>query len=123
MSVFSQPFGGLATARIINPVEPEMMKPLQGTDARGGAQRLINPDDTEDRSRQSRGSCLTRPGAEQLAERIRNFWKAKGQDVAVRVERSGNGPHGPWAIRSDLINGSPRRNSAAVQADPDGAQP
>lgn len=97
--------------------------PIESTVARDDAQRLINPDDTEDRSRQFRGSCLTRPGAEQLASRIREFWKAKGQDVAVRVERSGDGPHGPWAVRSDLINGSPRRNSVAAKADPDGVQP
>lgn len=100
-----------------------MMKPLETTDAHAVAQRLINSDDTEDRSRQSRGSCLSRPGAEQLAERICNFWKTKGQDVAVRVERSGDGAHGPWVVRSDLINGSPRRNSVAAKADPDGAQP
>lgn len=97
-----------------------MMKLFESTDERAVAQRLIKPD--EDRSQPGR-SCLTRPGAEQLAERICNFWKTKGQDVAVRVERSGDGPHGPWVVRSDLLNGSPRRNSAAVQADTDGELP
>lgn len=69
---------------------------------------------------QSPHNCLTRDGAERLAERIRIFWKRQGYEVLTSVTHDGVGRDGLFTVRSDLVDGRPRQIAAAVQADADG---
>ena len=50
----------------------------------------------------------TKPGAELLAQSIRDYWADRSYLVEARVELSG-APRTPrWDVRSDLVNGLPR---------------
>jgi len=57
---------------------------------------------------------LTYTGATALAKRIRDYWAAQGKAVNTRVEGYGpisqQGTHYVFAVRSDMINGSPRNS-------------
>jgi len=57
--------------------------------------------------------CSTKEGARLLARRIEEEWAACGHTVKTRLERmKSTRDHGfpLWCVRSDLINGYPRRN-------------
>jgi hypothetical protein len=46
--------------------------------------------------------------AEELSLVVMNFWRERGHDVDVRVEKGPPGKAGPvFAIRSDMRNGMP----------------
>lgn len=60
--------------------------------------------------------AMTREEAERAAARINAFWRARGHDAGARVVKQPVGPERQrkhtYGIRSDLINGLPRRKSA-----------
>ncbi len=57
---------------------------------------------------------FTQPGAERVAQRIREYWRRRDYVVSVWVEPQ---PfhmamrEAYWIIRSDLVNGWPRRKA------------
>jgi hypothetical protein len=51
----------------------------------------------------------TQDGAEQLARRIREYWRSRGAEIHAWVEKGQGGKnHSVWQVRSDLYNGLPR---------------
>ena len=56
----------------------------------------------------------TEAGAADLAERIREYWRAQGESPTVWVERMGRGPSQRvfFDVRSDMVNGKPRSGGA-----------
>lgn len=61
---------------------------------------------------------LTAAGAQAQAERIKRYWRAEGYDVRVWIDelpigsREGKAPY--WFVRSDMVNGMPRRRVKRV---------
>ena len=58
----------------------------------------------------------TDDGAERLAARIRDFWRKRGFDVDVETRKEGfvsTMRSARTDLRSDMINGMPRRSFAA----------
>ena len=50
----------------------------------------------------------TKPGAEVLAQSVRDYWADRNYQVDVRVEISGAPKSPRWDVRSNLVNGLPR---------------
>lgn len=50
---------------------------------------------------------LDKPGAEALAETIRRFWRAKGFEADVWVQRVDEGFTSLFCVRSTMIGGRP----------------
>ena len=51
----------------------------------------------------------TQHGAEELAQKIKNYWKDRGKDVKVWTERAGNNCLSIYyAIKSNLVKGLPK---------------
>ena len=49
-------------------------------------------------------------GSHALAARISNFWKERGMAVTTVVHQTHGGKRAEtWAVRSDMLNGMPRR--------------
>jgi hypothetical protein len=63
---------------------------------------------------------LSEIGARRLAARLCDFWKSRGHDVTVRVERvvvgAGDKPFAIYCVRSDLAAGPPRPKAAAIES-------
>jgi hypothetical protein len=57
------------------------------------------------------GDASSESGAEELAQRVRTYWTARGAVVTVRVERIEDvaGRRPVFRITSDLTGGLPRR--------------
>lgn len=61
------------------------------------------------------GDFCSEDGAAALKQTIEAYWRARGADVQVRVANAGFSPEvraARYDVRSDLINGLPRRDSA-----------
>lgn len=54
---------------------------------------------------------LTADNARKLAQRIETYWAIRGETVHTTVERESTAGNGPaiYVIRSDMLNGLPRR--------------
>lgn len=50
---------------------------------------------------------MTEKGANEIAARIRAYWAARGHVVKAVAVQIGKGDN--WAVRSDLVNGMPKR--------------
>jgi hypothetical protein len=55
------------------------------------------------------GDTLERLAAERLGAQIVDYWWRRGFDCAIRLERSRINDDNCWVVRSDMINGLPRR--------------
>ena len=64
----------------------------------------------------SEGDFLSRHGAEELANRLRSFYNAKGQHVSVTVaEETINPKRKPiYCVRSNLVRGEPPLDCSAA---------
>lgn len=61
----------------------------------------------------------SREGASQLAIKIREFWRKRGFDVSVDLRNEGfvaTMRSARTDVRSDMINGMPRREMAVAEA-------
>ena len=52
---------------------------------------------------------LSRTGAETLLWRIARYWELRGYPVQMRLERIMVKGDGVWVVRSDMLNGKPRK--------------
>jgi len=55
------------------------------------------------------GDTLSRIGAERIAAMIVDYWWRRGFDCVIRLEKSNVLGDTYWVVRSDLVNGMPRR--------------
>jgi hypothetical protein len=52
---------------------------------------------------------LNRTGAEELGERIKAYWAARGYVVRIDIATEALFGNLVWVVRSDMVNGFPRR--------------
>jgi hypothetical protein len=51
----------------------------------------------------------TPSAADALAKRIEAYWRQRGGDVVCYVKEDASKLHGIYSVRSDLLNGAPRK--------------
>ena len=67
------------------------------------------------------GDYCTPDGARRLKQRIEDYWRERGYDVEIRLVDAAFMPAMRSArtdVRSDMVNGLPRRTGAPAQATP-----
>ena len=54
----------------------------------------------------------TKAGATAMASRIRNFWRAQGFDVRMKIIAAEHANSAAFYVRSDMVDGQPVRRLA-----------